>query len=85
MNTHDFLPAKTAFASNGLLEHALRGALGFGALWWAISISAERPIASLALAGLALLAFRGCPICWTIGLAETAWRAFRRPASTENS
>jgi hypothetical protein len=27
---------------------------------------------------LVLLAFRGCPICWTIGLFETARQQWRR-------
>jgi hypothetical protein len=33
---------------------------------------------SLALGGLVLLAFRGCPICWSIGLFETAGEASKR-------
>jgi hypothetical protein len=35
-------------------------------------------VGSLALGGLVLLAFRGCPICWTIGLFETARLQWRR-------
>ena len=65
------------FASNSLLEHGLRGLVGIGMLWYAITIAAAHPWASLALAVLALLAFRGCPICWTIGLVETASRRWR--------
>ena len=63
------------FASNTLTEHILRGATGIGALWAAVAIAASHPLSSLALGGLVLLAFRGCPICWTIGLFQTAgWR-----------
>jgi hypothetical protein len=66
------------FASNTLLEHSLRGAVGTGALWYAVTIAATHPLGSLALGALALLAFRGCPICWTVGLVETVslrWRS----------
>ena len=66
------------FASNTLFEHTLRGAVGVGALWCAVAITASHPWVSLALGGLVLLAFRGCPICWTIGLFETSGQAWNR-------
>ncbi|WP_063800459.1 hypothetical protein [Bradyrhizobium lablabi] len=66
------------FASKTLLEHLLRGAAGIGALWCAIAIAASHPWASVALGGLVLLAFRGCPICWSIGLFETVGEASKR-------
>lgn len=65
------------FASNTLIEHVLRGAVGIGALWLAVAIAASHPWSSLALGALVLLAFRGCPICWTIGLFETVVRKSR--------
>ena len=65
------------FASNTLLEHGLRGLVGIGTLWYAVTIAATHPLGSLALGALALLAFRGCPICWTIGLLETASHRWR--------
>ncbi|CAN7521555.1 hypothetical protein LJR220_004729 [Bradyrhizobium sp. LjRoot220] len=66
------------FASNTLVEHVLRGVVGIGALWLAIAIAATHPWGSLALGAVVLIAFRGCPICWTIGLLETARRQWRR-------
>ena len=66
----------TIFASKGITRHLLRGALGAGALVWAVRLLPLHPFASLALAVLALLAFRGCPMCWTIGLVETVHRRF---------
>jgi hypothetical protein len=66
------------FASGTLIEHVSRGAVGIGALWCALAIAASHPWASLALGGVMLLAFRGCPICWTIGLFETAHQHWRR-------
>jgi hypothetical protein len=65
------------FASSTLLEHGLRGAVGIAALWYAVTIAAIHPLGSLALGVLALLAFRGCPVCWAIGLVETASQRWR--------
>ena len=69
------------FASGSITEHALRGVVGFGAIVWAIkltNLTGPAPLAgSIALGVLALIAFRGCPICWTIGLGQTLFQ--RRP------
>jgi|KBSMisStandDraft_5_1062788.scaffolds.fasta_scaffold772623_2 hypothetical protein len=73
---------KTIFASDGVLEHLVRGVVGICALSYAISISEPHPVYSLALAGVSLWAFRGCPTCWTIGLLETTYRQFMRWRST---
>lgn len=69
---------RTVFASRGLAEHLARGVIGICALNYALSISAPHPIFSLVLAAVSLLAFRGCPICWIIGLIETAYRRLTR-------
>ena len=71
-------PAPSIFASRGLAEHILRGVIGLVALQQAMALSATQPLQSLVLAGTALLAFRGCPVCWTIGLVETAYHQFKR-------
>ncbi len=62
------------FASGSFFEHLLRGLIGAGsfalAIWFG---SAEGNIAlasSLVLAGIGLVALRGCPICWTTGFIE---------------
>jgi hypothetical protein len=73
-------------ASPTLTEHLLRGAAGIAALIAALLLAAELPLVSLALGVLALLALRGCPTCWTLGLIETAscrLRA-RQPPSRED-
>jgi hypothetical protein len=69
------------FASRTLIEHILRGAVGIGALWLAVTIAATDPWSSLVLGALVLLAFRGCPICWTIGLFET-FAKIRKPSGS---
>jgi hypothetical protein len=64
------------FASKSLPEHLLRGALGAAALACALVFS---PLGwpPFVLVPLALIALRGCPLCWTMGLAETLWAKAR--------
>ena len=66
------------FASATVAAHLLRGALGILAIAAAIYVAPELPVASLALGVAALLAFRGCPMCWTIGLIETIGARWRK-------
>ena len=58
------------FASATLREHLIRGVIAFSALSWAL-LHQDRVLASLLAFAVALIAFRGCPMCWTIGLVET--------------
>ncbi|WP_030671469.1 hypothetical protein [Streptomyces sp. NRRL B-1347] len=60
-----------SFASTSLPRHLARGTLGFGALAGAVLLIPAIGLASLLLAPLGLLALRGCPLCWTIGLLHT--------------
>ena len=73
---HVEISEKSIFASHTLVEHLLRGVLGVGALALAIEV-ADQPLLSLLLGVAMLVAFKGCPICWTIGLFETAYRALK--------
>lgn len=59
------------FAARTLTGHVIRGAVAFALLYLAIEQQHSHPVASLSAGLLALVAMRGCPICWTIGLAET--------------
>lgn len=62
------------FASPTLTAHLLRGLFGFGPLvvawltWPAIGWLALLP------AALGVVALRGCPMCWTVGLVQTVAR-----------
>ena len=59
------------FASTSLPRHLVRGVIGFGSLIAAFAlIPAVGPL-SLLLLPVTLLAFRGCPTCWVVGLLET--------------
>ncbi|OAR23361.1 hypothetical protein A8W25_23675 [Streptomyces sp. ERV7] len=48
-----------------------RGAIGFGALAGSLALLPVVGPMSLLLAPVGLIALRGCPMCWTIGLLET--------------
>ena len=61
------------FASESLLGHLLRGAIASALLIWAIQHQTDSLLSLLAGAA-ALIALRGCPICWTVGLVETIIR-----------
>jgi hypothetical protein len=69
------------FASKSLGEHLLRGLIGVGALVAAAAYGGLGwPL--LVLLPMALVALRGCPACWTIGLVQTVWaKVRRRPAA----
>ncbi|WP_405645006.1 hypothetical protein [Streptomyces uncialis] len=62
------------FASASLPRHLLRGGAGFGALAGSVLLIPAVGPFSLVLAPLGLLALRGCPMCWTIGLVQTVSR-----------
>ncbi|MGW1770877.1 hypothetical protein [Streptomyces sp. NPDC002104] len=62
------------YASTSVPRHLARGAIGFGLIAGSIALApAVGPVALLA-APLALVAFRGCPTCWMVGLAQTISR-----------
>ncbi|SFD34277.1 hypothetical protein [Pseudoalteromonas denitrificans] len=69
---------KSMFASNSLIEHVLRGGLGICLLWFAIDLAYTDPFISLGLGIVTLFLFRGCPICWTIGLFETVYLQYHK-------
>jgi hypothetical protein len=59
------------FASTSLPRHLARGVIGFGSLTAAFALIPAVGPASLLLLPVTLLAFRGCPTCWVVGLIET--------------
>ncbi|MGK5732446.1 hypothetical protein [Streptomyces sp. URMC 124] len=59
------------FASTSLPRHLARGAIGFGLIIASIALVPVAGPATLLAAPLALIAFRGCPTCWMIGMAQT--------------
>jgi hypothetical protein len=59
------------FASSSLPRHLVRGAVGFGALAGSLLLIPAVGLISLLLAPVGLVALRGCPTCWAIGLVQT--------------
>uniref|UniRef100_A0AAU2JNU1 DUF2892 domain-containing protein n=1 Tax=Streptomyces sp. NBC_00049 TaxID=2903617 RepID=A0AAU2JNU1_9ACTN len=72
------------FASASLPRHLVRGALGFGALVGSVALLPAYGPVTLLLAPAGLLALRGCPMCWTIGLVQTVTRGRLRRACGED-
>ncbi|MFJ5830952.1 hypothetical protein [Streptomyces sp. NPDC093089] len=62
------------FASKSVPRHLARGAIGFGLIIGSIALVPVAGPATLLAAPLALIAFRGCPTCWMVGLAQTVSR-----------
>jgi uncharacterized membrane protein YedE/YeeE len=59
------------FGSAFLGAHLVRGAAAAALLVWAIVHQTAHPWLSLGAGVAALVALRGCPMCWTVGLVET--------------
>ena len=65
------------FASASLVAHLVRGVFAALVMIAAVECQTAAPL-SLALGVAALVALRGCPVCWTIGLFETLTDKFKR-------
>ncbi|MET9663470.1 hypothetical protein [Streptomyces sp. NPDC006510] len=62
------------FAGKSVARHLGRGAIGFGLIIGSIALVPVAGPATMLAAPLALIAFRGCPTCWMVGLAQTIAR-----------
>jgi hypothetical protein len=59
------------FASRTVVGHLTRGGIAAALIAWAVvHQSSDAWLALLAIV-LAIVAMRGCPLCWAIGLLET--------------
>jgi hypothetical protein len=72
------------FASKSVVEHLARGLVGGGALLASVVCLTAQPWLSVGALGLGLLALRGCPTCWTIGLLQTLLARARGKATVES-
>ncbi|MER6300790.1 hypothetical protein ABT247_14645 [Kitasatospora sp. NPDC001539] len=64
----------TDFSSRSLPEHIVRGVVGFGSLIGSVALVPVIGPISLVLLPVGLVAMRGCPTCWAIGLMQTVSR-----------
>ena len=62
---------RSPLASGSVREHLFRGAVGLTAAILAIVLAAVVSPISLMLLLVTVLAWRGCPTCWTVGLLGT--------------
>ncbi|MCX5205325.1 hypothetical protein OG897_28190 [Streptomyces sp. NBC_00237] len=62
------------FASASVPRHLARGAIGLGLIVGSIALVPVVGMVALLAAPLALIAFRGCPTCWLVGLAQSVSR-----------
>ena len=61
------------FASSSVAVHVVRGVVGLVLAVAALALASAHPWALLGLVPAAL-AWRGCPTCWALGLAQTLSR-----------
>ncbi len=59
------------FAGTSIKRHYARGALGLLALVVALVGAAVATPAALAFLIVTVVAWRGCPTCWAVGLMQT--------------
>ena len=59
------------FASRTIWEQLTRGVIGIGAFTCAVLWTASYPWLAWLAIPVGVLAFRGCPMCWTVGLVMT--------------
>ncbi len=66
MRDHDRSPLPNA----SIARHLTRGALGFGLIGSAAALIPSVGPAALLLAAPGMVALRGCPTCWILGLVQ---------------
>lgn len=76
---------KSFFASRSLGLHLFRGLIGGLALWGAIAFYHPYPWAGLLALAVMVVAFRGCPLCWSVGLFETSCGISKRRKTKPDS
>ncbi|MFJ3927659.1 hypothetical protein [Streptomyces sp. NPDC090022] len=64
------MPGPGVFTSSTLPRHVVRGAAGFGLLAAAVLLLPVLGAGSVLPAVAGLVALRGCPLCWTLGLVQ---------------
>jgi hypothetical protein len=70
------------FASKTISGHLARGAVGVVTIGCALAGAEAHPWLPLAVLPITLLAFRGCPTCWTLGLMQTVVAKLRGKPTT---
>ncbi|MFE3223449.1 hypothetical protein [Nocardia sp. NPDC059228] len=74
-----------SFASKSVPAHLARGVIGFGLLAGSVTLAPVFGIPSLLLLPIGVLALRGCPMCWAIGLIQTISRGRLQRSCTDDA
>jgi hypothetical protein len=75
--------SRSPLASSSVYRHLLRGAIGLLAVLGAILLLGVLGAISLVLLPVAVVAWRGCPTCWAVGMMGTlSDRRANAPACT---
>jgi hypothetical protein len=72
-----------ALAGASLVVHLTRGAIGLGSIGAALALAPSHGPAVLVLAVPGLVALRGCPTCWIVGLVQIVSAGRLRRACTD--
>jgi len=72
------------FASRSIAAHMLRGAIAVVLLAWAWLHQSSDPAFAVVALITAVVAMRGCPTCWTVGLFETIANFRHRDSHSTN-
>jgi hypothetical protein len=59
------------FGSTTVIAHLIKGATAAALLAWAWLHQSSDPMLAVGGLVLAVVAMRGCPMCWVLGLFET--------------
>jgi hypothetical protein len=57
-----------------LTAHLVRGATAAALIAWAAAFGQTQPVLAVAAAVVAVIAMRGCPACWLLGLYDKVTR-----------
>jgi hypothetical protein len=58
------------FASKTIAAHLMRGVMAAPLIAWALLHQSTDSVFAVAAGAVAMVAMRGCPLCWTVGLVE---------------
>ena len=65
------------FASTSIAAHLTRGVIAAALIAWAVLHQSSDPAFAAIAIVLAIVAMRGCPMCWVLGLVETVGNRMR--------
>ena len=65
------------FGSTSIAAHLTRGVIAAALIAWAVLDESSNPAFAVIAIVLAIVAMRGCPMCWVLGLVETVGNRMR--------